>query len=69
VSSKKKGKYINLYLLFCMGLTIDTCREHKLGVSKNKVLKRIFLSKRGSNVRLERVHNDELNKLCLLDIL
>jgi hypothetical protein len=24
VLSKKKGKYINLYLLFCMGLKIDS---------------------------------------------
>jgi hypothetical protein len=47
VSSKKKGKCINLYLLSCMGLKIDTCREHRMGVSESKVLKRMFISKRG----------------------
>jgi hypothetical protein len=61
VLSKKKGKYINLYLLSCMGLKIDTCREHRMGVSESKVLKRMFVSKRGSNVRLEIFHNDKLN--------
>jgi hypothetical protein len=45
--SEKKGKYVNLYLLFCIGLKIDMCRECKLGVSETRVLKRVFLSKRG----------------------
>jgi len=34
--SKKKGNYISLYILFYMGLNIDTSREHNLGVLKNK---------------------------------
>jgi hypothetical protein len=67
VLSKKKGKYINLYLLSCMGLKTDTCREHKMGVSENKVLKRMYL-RGGSNIRLDVFHNDKLNPLMWSDL-
>ena len=67
--SKKKGKYVNSYLLFCMGMKIDMCRERKLGCLRPKYWIEYFYLRGGSNVRLEIVHNDKLNKLCLLYIL
>ena len=65
LSRNRIYRTIILSLIFCgCGLGLSLREEHRLGVFKNRVLKKIFGPKRDDvSWELRRLHNEELNDL------